>query len=116
MPDYTYKCEKCQDEFEIHQTLDEKPIKKCRKCNGKLSKIIGIPMVFMRHRTVGAVADNNDVILSNDHKNSITPKKNKKNKKQQTSKPDPEYDKHIRKIGKLNKEQANKYIETGRID
>lgn len=109
MPTYTYKCDKCQDEFDIYQRLEAKPLKKCKKCKGKLKKIIGIPiLVYIRGRTVGSIADKNTTNYSDDCKNSISPSKKKKPV-------DTEYSKHISKLGKLNKEQANKYIETGKI-
>jgi len=40
MPIYEYECSKCGDSFEITQKITDKPLKKCKKCGGKLHKII----------------------------------------------------------------------------
>jgi putative FmdB family regulatory protein len=113
MPTYTYKCEKCQDTFDIYQTLDEKPLKRCKKCKGKLYKVIGIPIVFMRNRTAGALADNNTDKYSLDKKTSITPKGKPK-------KVEPWYNNGIdkktqKKIENLKPSETKKYIEEGKL-
>ena len=41
MPIYEYKCEKCNDSFEINQGMTEKSLSVCSKCKGSLTKIIG---------------------------------------------------------------------------
>jgi putative FmdB family regulatory protein len=40
MPIYEYVCTKCGDEFEQLQRFSEKPLEKCKKCGGKLHKLI----------------------------------------------------------------------------
>ena len=40
MPIYQYRCRKCKEEFELRQSLNEKPIEFCR-CGGELYKVIG---------------------------------------------------------------------------
>jgi putative FmdB family regulatory protein len=40
MPIYEYVCTKCGDELEQLQRFSEKPISKCKKCGGKLHKLI----------------------------------------------------------------------------
>ncbi len=40
MPIYEYVCIKCGDEFEQLQRFSEKPLEKCKKCGGKLHKLI----------------------------------------------------------------------------
>ena len=39
MPVYQYRCRKCKEEFELKQSLKDKPIKLCR-CGGELCKVI----------------------------------------------------------------------------
>ena len=40
MPIYEYVCTKCGNEFEQLQRFSEKPLEKCKKCGGKLHKLI----------------------------------------------------------------------------
>lgn len=40
MPTYGYRCGACGHEFEIHQRISDEPLKKCPKCQGKLSKML----------------------------------------------------------------------------
>jgi len=39
MPIYEYVCEKCGSRTEAIQKLSDAPLKKCKKCRGKLEKI-----------------------------------------------------------------------------
>lgn len=43
MPLYEYLCDKCGYTFEVIQKFSDKPIKKCEKCNGKVTKLISPP-------------------------------------------------------------------------
>jgi putative FmdB family regulatory protein len=40
MPIYEYVCEKCGSHLEVMQKHSDPPPKRCRKCRGKLEKII----------------------------------------------------------------------------
>ncbi|MBX7149741.1 zinc ribbon domain-containing protein [bacterium] len=40
MPLYEYYCEGCKKNYEILQKISDKPLKKCEKCGGKLTKQI----------------------------------------------------------------------------
>ncbi|MEA1986753.1 MAG: FmdB family zinc ribbon protein [Candidatus Marinimicrobia bacterium] len=40
MPKYTYRCEKCDYEFDEFQSFSDKPITICPKCKGKVKKLI----------------------------------------------------------------------------
>lgn len=40
MPIYEYVCNRCGYEFEITQKITDEPLKKCKKCGGKLQKVI----------------------------------------------------------------------------
>jgi putative FmdB family regulatory protein len=38
MPTYDYRCAKCDDSFAVEQSILDKPLKRCKKCGGKLEK------------------------------------------------------------------------------
>ena len=40
MPTYEYECEKC-GKFEKFQNMKDEPIKKCPKCKGKVTRLLG---------------------------------------------------------------------------
>ncbi len=40
MPIYEYRCLDCGDEFEVIQGVSARPLRKCRKCGGRLEKLI----------------------------------------------------------------------------
>ena len=40
MPIYEYKCTECGDKFDVMQSFSDKPLKKCKKCGGKLRKLV----------------------------------------------------------------------------
>ena len=40
MPIYEYVCEKCGSHTEALQKVSDPPLKRCRKCRGKLEKIV----------------------------------------------------------------------------
>jgi putative FmdB family regulatory protein len=39
MPIYEYRCTACGDEVEVMQKMSDRPLRKCRKCAGKLEKL-----------------------------------------------------------------------------
>jgi len=39
MPVYEYKCENCGYQFEELQKINDKPLTRCPKCQGKLKKL-----------------------------------------------------------------------------
>lgn len=39
MPIYEYYCEDCKKTFEEYQSVNEKPLTKCKLCGGKLKKV-----------------------------------------------------------------------------
>jgi putative FmdB family regulatory protein len=41
MPTYEYECKKCHDHFEVFQSMSAAPLKKCKKCQGPLKRLIG---------------------------------------------------------------------------
>lgn len=41
MPTYEYKCQDCGLTFEKFQSMKDKPVAKCPKCNGKVRRLLG---------------------------------------------------------------------------
>ena len=40
MPIYEFECRKCKDHLEVFQKMNDKPPVKCRKCGGRLEKLV----------------------------------------------------------------------------
>ncbi len=40
MPIYEYICTECGDQFDAIQGFSDKPLRKCKKCSGKLRKLV----------------------------------------------------------------------------
>ena len=40
MPIYEYRCNACNDEFEVTQKISDEPLRTCPKCNGPVEKLI----------------------------------------------------------------------------
>jgi putative FmdB family regulatory protein len=40
MPTYDYECTKCGRQFCVEQSMNDKPLKKCRECGGRLRKLL----------------------------------------------------------------------------
>jgi putative FmdB family regulatory protein len=40
MPIYEFECRKCKAHLEVFQKLSDKPPTKCRKCGGRLDKLV----------------------------------------------------------------------------
>ncbi|MFC1654538.1 FmdB family zinc ribbon protein [Myxococcota bacterium] len=40
MPIYEYYCAECGDQFEHLQGFSDKPLRKCKKCGGRLKKLV----------------------------------------------------------------------------
>ena len=45
MPIYEYECRKCKAHIEVFQKLTDKPPVKCRKCGGRLEKLLSAPAI-----------------------------------------------------------------------
>jgi putative FmdB family regulatory protein len=47
MPVYEYECEKCGYEFEVEQSIHDKPRSRCPECRGKVNKVFNsVGIVF----------------------------------------------------------------------
>jgi putative FmdB family regulatory protein len=40
MPIYEYQCKKCKSHIELFQKVNDKPPVKCKKCGGRLEKLV----------------------------------------------------------------------------
>jgi len=40
MPIYEFRCKKCNNQIEVFQKLSDKPPTRCKKCGGRLEKMI----------------------------------------------------------------------------
>ena len=40
MPIYEFECRKCKDRLEVFQKMNDKPPARCRKCGGRLEKLV----------------------------------------------------------------------------
>lgn len=40
MPIYEYRCTGCGDQNEVMQKITDRPLRKCKKCSGKLEKLV----------------------------------------------------------------------------
>ena len=45
MPIYEYECRKCKAHTEVFQKITDKPLVKCRKCGGRLEKLLSAPAI-----------------------------------------------------------------------
>jgi putative FmdB family regulatory protein len=45
MPIYEYQCRKCKAHIEVFQKMTDKPPVKCRKCGGRLEKLLSAPAI-----------------------------------------------------------------------
>ena len=45
MPIYEYECRKCKAHIEVFQKISDKPPAKCRKCGGKLERMVSAPAI-----------------------------------------------------------------------
>jgi len=48
MPIYEFECQKCKTRIEVFQKHSDKSPTKCRKCGGKLEKVISAPAIQFR--------------------------------------------------------------------
>ena len=64
MPTYEYQCEDCGYKFERFQSISDKPVEKCPKCDKAVRKIIG--------SGVGLITKNKNFYFSDERKNNIS--------------------------------------------
>jgi putative FmdB family regulatory protein len=106
---YEYECTNCKDVFEIRQSIKDKPLTCCQKCEQEtLQRVIYPPhsVIDKSPKTVGTLAEQN----SKKHKGHVDEMNAKKAEERQAKRPDPWY-------GKLSKEKrANLVKNPHKID
>jgi len=121
MPIYVFKCEECDHELEVEQSI-KKPTpnkKKCPACGkNKLERLLFAPHVYNKPGddkiTLGLLSDRNASRFSEDQKKSIDEKNGVNNKPKNEKKAFWEAsDKDMKKISTMTPKQKKRYIETG---
>jgi len=48
MPTYEYKCNKCEEVFEVFQKITDEPLKECPMCGGEITRLVsgGAGIIF----------------------------------------------------------------------
>jgi putative FmdB family regulatory protein len=48
MPTYEYKCNKCEEVFEVFQKITDEPLKECPMCGGEIKRLVsgGAGIIF----------------------------------------------------------------------
>jgi len=121
MPIYVFKCEECDHELEVEQSI-KKPSpnrKKCPECGkNKLDRLLFAPHVYNKPGddkiTLGLLSDRNAERFSEDQKKAIDKKNGvKKNQKKENKAFWQTSDKDMKKISNMTPQQKKKYIDTG---
>jgi putative FmdB family regulatory protein len=87
MPIYEFRCKKCNAYIEVFQKLSDKPPVRCRKCGGRLEKLISAPAVQFKgegwyvtdYARKGSVAEKVEKELSSPEPSSSGDKDKSKN-------------------------------------
>jgi putative FmdB family regulatory protein len=121
MPTYVFKCQECDYELEVEQSI-KKPTpnrKKCPECGkNKLERLLFAPHVYNKPGddkiTLGLLSDRNASRFSQDQKEALDKKNGVKRKKRKEKKQFWESsDKEMKQIANMTPQQKKKYIETG---
>tara|TARA_X000001036_G_scaffold373261_1_gene361075 strand:+ start:46 stop:426 length:381 start_codon:yes stop_codon:yes gene_type:complete len=121
MPTYVFKCEECEYELEVEQSI-KKPLpnrKKCPECGqNKLERLLFAPHVYNKpgddNISVGLLSDRNTERFSEDQKQAIDLKNGvKRNTKSDKKSFWETSSNNMKKISEMTPQQKKKYIETG---
>lgn len=116
---YEYKCEACEHQFEIKQSIKDKPLEKCPECKKKkLYRLIGNPTVFIQQdpTTVGHLADRNTENMSKGQREDRERKDAESRiKVPKKEKPWWKSDNPTHKIASLTPQQKERYIREGKL-
>ena len=80
MPTYEYKCLECGHTFEEFQMMNDKPLRKCPECNGKVKRLLG---------TGAGVIFKGSGFYETDYKRTSTASSTEKNEKPASSSSSP---------------------------
>lgn len=90
MPTYDYKCKECDDTFEYFQKMTDEPLKVCKKCGGKLVRLIGTGLTpifkgngfyetdYKKNKSNGTKSDNTKSTVNNSDKKDTKKTEEKK--------------------------------------
>jgi len=121
MPIYVFKCEECECELEVEQSI-KKPTpnrKKCPECGeNKLERLLFAPHVYNKpgddNISVGLLSDRNTERFSEDQKQAIDLKNGIKRKDPKKGNSFWEKSqKEMKNIAAMSPEKKKRYIETG---
>ena len=87
MPIYEYECKKCKAHIEVFQRVSDKQPTKCRKCGGRLEKLLSAPAIQFKG-SGWYVTDYAKKATKSDKAESETPSDNKKPEKKKETSPD----------------------------
>ncbi|HNX59642.1 MAG TPA: zinc ribbon domain-containing protein [Spirochaetota bacterium] len=48
MPTYDYKCDSCDDTFEVFQSMNDEPLTTCEKCGGKVRRVFSAAGIIFK--------------------------------------------------------------------
>ena len=48
MPTYEYECMECKNRFDVFQSINDNPVEKCVKCNGKVRKLFNTAGIIFK--------------------------------------------------------------------
>lgn len=121
MPTYVFKCEECDYQLEVEQSIKKNTPnrKKCPECGkNKLERLLFAPHVYNKpgddNITLGLLAQRNASRFSEDHKKAIDEKNDVKRKQKPSKKNFWETsDKEMKNIASMTPEKKKKYIDTG---
>jgi putative FmdB family regulatory protein len=85
MPIYEYECSKCKSHTEAFQKLSDKPLTKCKKCGGRLEKMLSAPAI--QFKGSGWYVTDYASKATKGEKSESEPKADKKEKKTKESSP-----------------------------
>lgn len=125
MPNYTYKCDSCNNTLDIFHSMKESPIIPCPNCENVMSRILFPPKIVSsvgsrgEPKTIGGLADQNSSQLSDDEKSNLLDETVSK-KRPTIPGPEPFYKKDQKisdkELAKLTPKQKQNYIMTGKKD
>ena len=94
MPLYEYKCLECENVIEVLQKLNDRPLRKCKLCSGKLEKLISRTSFQLKgggwfaHGYGGDSSEESSSSSSSEASSSGSSEKSDKSKKKKTGSKD----------------------------
>jgi putative FmdB family regulatory protein len=87
MPIYEYECKKCKAHIEVFQRVSDKEPTKCRKCGGRLEKLLSAPAIQFKG-SGWYVTDYANKATKSDKAESEAASDSKKSEKKKETSPD----------------------------